>query len=190
MSRADFNSKLTKQVADFGNEVQTEGRTMKQMTLTLGAAASALALSLAQPALADETPRQTGRVTYTECRKSAGTTGLAIGGVAGALIGGGIFGGLLGPLLGAAGGAFAGRAIDRDSTKAKRCRSIRQEDTYQQDQRYETQRYNDQYQPSGQGYEPSGQTYQPQSYEPSSQSYQPSRPIRDEDRDLVQPERS
>jgi uncharacterized protein YcfJ len=154
---------------------------MKHKMLTLGAAASALALSLAQPALADAVPRASDRVTYTECRKSPGVTGLAVGGVAGALVGGGIFGGILGPLVGAAGGAFAGRAIDRESTKAKRCRAVRREEVYQSEQRYETQRYNDQYQPGQQGYQPS------QTYQPTPQSYQP---IREEDRDLVRPERS
>lgn len=148
---------------------------MNRLMLTLGAAASALTLSMAQPALADDTaPRHSGKVTYTECRKSDGVTGLAVGGVAGALIGGGIFGGVLGPLLGAAGGAFAGRAIDRDSTKAKRCRVVREENTntYERQESHETQRYNDHYEPSARG----------RSYE--------QQPIREEDRDLVQPERS
>lgn len=147
---------------------------MTRLMLTLGAAASAVTLSLAQPALADEgAPRHSGKVTYTECRKSSGTTGLAVGGVAGALIGGGIFGGVLGPLIGAVGGAFAGRAIDRDSTKAKRCRTVRQEDTYQREETYEHSRANDRYE---ERYEPSGRNYSDQ--------------IREEDRDLVQPERS
>ena len=93
---------------------------MTRLMLTLGAAASAVTLSLAQPALADEgAPRHSGKVTYTECRKSSGTTGLAVGGVAGALIGGGIFGGVLGPLIGAVGGAFrqchAPRVVARGS---------------------------------------------------------------------------
>lgn len=140
---------------------------MNRLMLTLGAAASALTLSMAQPALADEAPRHSGKVTYSECRKSDGVTGLAIGGVAGALLGGGIFGGVLGPLLGGVGGAFAGRAIDRDSTKAKRCRTVREENTrtYEHEQRYETERYNDRYQDEYPAY-------------------------REEDRDLVQPERS
>jgi hypothetical protein len=144
---------------------------MKQMMLTLGAAASALSLSMAQPALADDAPRNTGKVTYTECRKSSGTTGLAVGGVAGALIGGGIFGGILGPLLGGVGGAFAGRAIDRDSTKAKRCRAVREEQTYQHEETYERTRPNDRYQ---EGYEAGRRDR--------------SGGIREEDRDLVQPE--
>ena len=150
---------------------------MNRLMLTLGAAASALTLSVA-PALADEAaPRNSGKVTYTECRKSNGVTGLAIGGVAGALIGGGIFGGLLGPLIGAAGGAFAGRAIDRDSTKSKRCRTVREERTYQHEQTYETDRPNSQYEPG-------------RSNEYREQNSYDNRSIREEDRDLVQPERS
>ena len=147
---------------------------MTRLMLTLGAAASALTLSLAHPALAeDSAPRHSGKVTYTECRKSPGTTGLAIGGVAGALIGGGIFGGVLGPLVGAVGGAFAGRAIDRDSTKAKRCRTVREEDTYQREDTYEHSRPNGSYEDR---------------YPPNDRNY--SDQIREEDRDLVQPERS
>ncbi|MEO5587551.1 MAG: hypothetical protein ABIQ81_07645 [Novosphingobium sp.] len=144
---------------------------MTRLMLTLGAAASALTLSMAQPALAQDAPRQSGNVTYTECRKSQGTTGLAIGGVAGALIGGGIFGGILGPIIGAVGGAVAGRAIDRDSTKAKRCRVVREENTYQREQTYESSRPNDQ-------------------WEAGRHQNEYARPIREEDRDLVQPERS
>lgn len=160
---------------------------MNRLMLTLGAAASALTLSLAQPALADEAaPRNQGKVTYTECRKSPGVTGLAIGGVAGALIGGGIFGGVLGPLIGAAGGAFAGRAIDRDSTKAKRCRTVREERTYQHEQTYEADRPNSQYEPGR------SDSWREQNSYPEHNSYdsRTERPVREEDRDLVQPERS
>jgi hypothetical protein len=108
------------------------------MTLTLAAAVAPL--SLGQPAFAREgdsytrQQRDSGTVTYTECRKSPGTTGLVAGGVAGALVGGGVIGGgLLGPLIGAVGGAFAGRAIDRESTKAKRCRVVREDEPRQQE---------------------------------------------------------
>lgn len=164
---------------------------MNRLMLSLGAA-SALTLSLAQPALADDAaaPRNSGKVTYTECRKSDGVTGLAVGGVAGALIGGGIFGGLLGPLIGAAGGAFAGRAIDRESTKPKRCRSVREERTYQHEQTYETDRPNSQYEPGR------SNSYREQNSYPEQNSYdsrydnRTERPVREEDRDLVQPERS
>lgn len=153
---------------------------MTRFMLTLGAAASAFSLSMAQPAFAQEAPRSSGKVTYSECRKSDGIAGLTIGGVAGALIGGGIFGGLLGPLIGAAGGAFAGRAIDRDTTKSKRCRVVREEKTYLQEQTFENDRPNHRYEPSQstQGYEANG-------YDDRYEL-----PVREEDRDLVQPERS
>jgi outer membrane lipoprotein SlyB len=106
---------------------------MKRIILTAGLAASALPLALSQPAFAHEEHAQSqqysGSTTYTECRKSSGTTGLAIGGVAGGLIGAAtIGGGLLGPLIGAVGGAFAGRAIDRESSKAKRCRVVHEDE--------------------------------------------------------------
>lgn len=162
---------------------------MNRLMLTLGAAASALTLSVA-PALADEAaPRNSGKVTYTECRKSDGVTGLAIGGVAGALIGGGIFGGLLGPLIGAAGGAFAGRAIDRDSTKSKRCRNVREERTYQHEQTYETDRPNTQYEPGRSNEYREHNSYDNRTDGRTGNSYD-NRSIREEDRDLVQPERS
>lgn len=164
---------------------------MTRLMLTLGAAASALTLSVA-PALADETaPRNSGRVTYSECRKSDGVTGLAVGGVAGALIGGGIFGGLLGPLIGAAGGAFAGRAVDRDLTKSKRCRTVREAQTYQQEQTYETDRPNNQYEPGrSDSYRPQNSYPEQNSYDNRTPSSYDSHSIRDEDRDLVRPERS
>lgn len=57
------------------------------------------------------------------CRRSDGTTGLIVGGVAGGLLGNIIAPGgseTLGTVLGAAGGALAGRAIERD--QKVRCR--------------------------------------------------------------------
>ena len=110
---------------------------MKRIMLTAGLAASALPLALGQPAFAHEeevqSQRYSGSTTYTECRKSSGTTGLAIGGVAGGLIGAGVIGGgILGPLIGAVGGALAGRAIDRDSTKSKRCRAVHENEPREQ----------------------------------------------------------
>lgn len=109
---------------------------MKRTALIAGLAAT-VSLGLAQPAFANEeaapSQRYSGSATYTECRKSSGTTGLAIGGVAGGLIGAGVIGGgLLGPLIGAVGGALAGRAIDRDSTKAKRCRVVHEDQPREQ----------------------------------------------------------
>jgi hypothetical protein len=59
------------------------------------------------------------------CRRSDGTTGLIVGGVAGGVLGNIIAPGgseTLGTLLGAAGGALAGRAIDRNNDKDVRCR--------------------------------------------------------------------
>jgi hypothetical protein len=58
------------------------------------------------------------------CKKSNGTTGLLIGGVAGALVGRSIDGGrdkTLGTVLGAAGGALLGREVDRNNSRP-RCR--------------------------------------------------------------------
>lgn len=58
------------------------------------------------------------------CRRSDGTTGLIVGGVAGGVLGNIIAPGgsdLLGTVLGAAGGALAGRAIDRNRSET-RCR--------------------------------------------------------------------
>jgi len=112
---------------------------MKRTLLNLSLTAALMPLAMGQPAYAHEdhshvqTQRYSDTATYTECRKSPGTTGLAVGGVGGALIGGGLLGGgVIGTLLGAVGGAFAGRAIDRESTKAKRCRLVQQEEPRQQ----------------------------------------------------------
>ena len=56
------------------------------------------------------------------CRRSDGTTGLIIGGVAGALIGDAIEPGgseTLGQILGGVGGALAGRAIERNNVRCR-----------------------------------------------------------------------
>ena len=66
-----------------------------------------------------------GRNGKTYCRRSDGTTGLVVGGVAGALIGNGVAGHgdkLLGTVIGGAAGALGGRAVDRTITAKKRCR--------------------------------------------------------------------
>jgi hypothetical protein len=67
-----------------------------------------------------------GRDGRLRCRKSNGTTGLVVGGVAGALLGRTIDtrgDRALGTLGGAAAGALAGRAIDRNgSNNGRRCR--------------------------------------------------------------------
>jgi hypothetical protein len=112
---------------------------MQRTLLMLGLATALTPLALGQPALAHDgeshahQQRYSGTATYTECRKSPGTTGLVVGGAAGALVGGGVIGGgILGPLIGAIGGAFAGRAIDRQSTKAQRCQVVREEPRQQE----------------------------------------------------------
>lgn len=65
-----------------------------------------------------------GRDGRTYCRKSDGTTGLIVGGVAGTLVGRSIDTGgdrTAGTLLGAAGGALLGREVERSRDK-RRCR--------------------------------------------------------------------
>jgi outer membrane lipoprotein SlyB len=66
-----------------------------------------------------------GRDGRTYCRRSNGTTGLVVGGVAGALVGNGVAGRgdkTLGTVIGGVAGALGGRAIDRSSTRDRRCR--------------------------------------------------------------------
>ena len=53
------------------------------------------------------------------CRRSDGTTGLVVGGLAGAAIGNAIGGDTLGTLLGAAGGAALGRSIERGQVRCR-----------------------------------------------------------------------
>jgi len=56
------------------------------------------------------------------CRRSDGTTGLIVGGIAGGLIGNAIAPGdskTLGTILGAGAGALAGQAIDRNSVRCR-----------------------------------------------------------------------
>jgi len=60
-----------------------------------------------------------GRDGRTYCKRSDGTTGLVIGGVAGGVLGNVVGGGTLGTLLGAGGGALLGREIDKGSVKCK-----------------------------------------------------------------------
>jgi outer membrane lipoprotein SlyB len=63
-----------------------------------------------------------GRDGRYYCRRSDGTTGLIVGGVAGGVLGSIIAPGgseTLGTLLGAAGGAVAGRAIERDQVRCR-----------------------------------------------------------------------
>jgi hypothetical protein len=70
-------------------------------------------------------PTWRGRDGRNYCRRSDGTTGLLIGGVAGALVGRSIdrYGDRApGTLLGALGGALLGQAIDKDNSGGRRCR--------------------------------------------------------------------
>ncbi|MBB4840606.1 hypothetical protein HNP52_003698 [Sphingomonas kyeonggiensis] len=70
-------------------------------------------------------PSWRGRDGRNYCRRSDGTTGLLIGGVAGALVGRSIdrYGDRApGTLLGALGGALLGQAIDKDNSGGRRCR--------------------------------------------------------------------
>jgi Glycine zipper 2TM domain len=63
-----------------------------------------------------------GRDGRYYCRRTDGTTGLIVGGVAGALLGSAIAPGgsnTIGALIGAAGGALAGRAIDRNNVRCR-----------------------------------------------------------------------
>jgi hypothetical protein len=66
-----------------------------------------------------------GRDGRNYCRRSDGTTGLLIGGVAGALVGRSIdrYGDRTpGTLLGALGGALVGQAVDKNNSGGRRCR--------------------------------------------------------------------
>ncbi|MFT4025306.1 MAG: hypothetical protein QM676_00675 [Novosphingobium sp.] len=102
---------------------------MKRMILALSMAAVAVPVTAVVPggsSTAEAKSRHGSRVTYVNCRKSPGTTGLIVGGVAGAVVGGKVIGGgIVGPAIGAVGGALGGRAIDRASTRHKRCRAVR-----------------------------------------------------------------
>lgn len=79
----------------------------------------------AQPVYANARTWQ-GDDGRTYCRRSDGTAGLVVGGVAGALIGREVAGRrgdrTVGAILGAAGGALLGRAIDRSGSNEYRCR--------------------------------------------------------------------
>lgn len=66
-----------------------------------------------------------GRDGKYYCRRSDGTTGLIVGGIAGGALGNAIAPGdskTLGTVLGAIGGAVAGRALERGGNKDVRCR--------------------------------------------------------------------
>ncbi|RHW19046.1 glycine zipper 2TM domain-containing protein [Sphingomonas gilva] len=106
---------------------------MRSLMLAIGAASLVVPASMVLPA-SEAQAVQKKRYKYKEwrgrdgrmyCRKSDGTTGLIVGGVAGALIGRTIDtrgDRTLGTLGGAAAGALLGREVDREVSKPKRCR--------------------------------------------------------------------
>ncbi|MDB5449840.1 MAG: hypothetical protein JWQ52_968 [Phenylobacterium sp.] len=53
------------------------------------------------------------------CRRSDGTTGLVVGGLAGAALGKAVGGGTISALLGAAGGAALGSSVDRGQVRCR-----------------------------------------------------------------------
>lgn len=110
---------------------------MRTMMLALGAATMTVvgipAATVLTATKAEASPQKRykyrewrGRDGRVYCRKSNGTTGLVVGGVAGALVGRSIDTGgdrTLGTVLGAAGGALLGREVDRGgSNNRRRCR--------------------------------------------------------------------
>lgn len=99
--------------------------------IIMGMAAAATLAIPSVPAVANHDGYYHGRTWQDSrgrlrCRKSNGTTGLIVGGVAGALAGRAIDTRgerTTGTLLGAAAGALAGREIERSrSTRGRRCR--------------------------------------------------------------------
>jgi len=108
---------------------------MRNLMLALGAAtmtAVTIPAAMVLPATkAEASPQKRykyrewrGRDGRVYCRKSNGTTGLVVGGVAGALVGRSIDTGgdrTLGTVLGATGGALLGREVERSGSK-RRCR--------------------------------------------------------------------
>ena len=101
---------------------------MRKLVLALTAAAVAMP-TVMLPTAADAQRYKyrewRGKDGRTYCRKSNGTTGLIVGGVGGALVGRTIDTGgdrTIGTLGGAALGALAGRAVERETSKPRRCR--------------------------------------------------------------------
>lgn len=99
---------------------------MRKMMLSLAAASLAIPAAVAFPASKAEArdyryKEWRGRDGRTYCRKSDGTVGLVVGGVAGALVGRSIDtrgDRATGTILGAAAGALVGKEID----SKRRCR--------------------------------------------------------------------
>jgi Glycine zipper 2TM domain len=116
--------------------------TMRKITLALAAAAMAVPATLTVPMSAQAQGRYYSRDGYYNgptwrgrdgryrCRRSDGTTGLVIGGVAGAVLGNQIAGRGshgLGTVIGGVAGALAGREVDRSDSgrrdrNGQRCR--------------------------------------------------------------------
>ncbi|WP_419807233.1 glycine zipper 2TM domain-containing protein [Sphingomonas sp.] len=103
---------------------------MRNFILGLSALAVALPTVAVFPASSAEARRSQyrewrGRDGRVYCRKSNGTTGLVVGGVAGALVGRSIDtrgDRTVGTLGGAALGALAGRAVERNTGSRRHCR--------------------------------------------------------------------
>lgn len=102
---------------------------MRNLMLALGATAMVLPTLIITTPDADAQRRGyrewRGNDGRMRCRRSNGTTGLVVGGVAGALVGRTVDtrgDRTLGTLGGAAIGALAGREIDRGSSSKRRCR--------------------------------------------------------------------
>lgn len=97
---------------------------MKPLLIVAAAAMAVPAATVAPPAEAKTYKEWRGKDGRLYCRRSNGTTGVIVGGVAGALLGRTIDtrgDRTLGTLGGAAVGALAGREVDRGVSK-RRCR--------------------------------------------------------------------
>jgi uncharacterized protein YcfJ len=104
---------------------------MRKMIMTAIAVSLAVPVSVALPT--DSVEAQSKRSKYREwrgrdgrtyCRRSNGTTGLVVGGVAGALAGRAVDTGgdrTLGTVIGAGAGALLGREVERGGSR-RRCR--------------------------------------------------------------------
>ncbi|MBS0478049.1 MAG: glycine zipper 2TM domain-containing protein [Proteobacteria bacterium] len=104
---------------------------MRKLMLAFGAMTMVASTAMVVPAAPAQAKKHykyrewRGKDGRTYCRRSNGTTGLVVGGVAGALIGNSIAGRgdkLLGTAVGGVAGAFGGQAIDKTITKKRRCR--------------------------------------------------------------------
>ena len=101
---------------------------MRKAMLALAALSLAVPVSMAVPTDGAQARKHyrykewRGRDGRTYCRKSNGTTGLIVGGVAGGLLGNALSDGrnaTLGTLLGAAAGAALGSSVDRGEVRCR-----------------------------------------------------------------------